>query len=141
MQTLHKIIVYKVKLFFYTLQYLITLYVSIYLTTNQQQLFFTFPGTLPFQRSYYFGNLSFNVIQHLILTHKVNHQISHLLTFVLQVMFQSFFLQQHDLLFLSRPLFFIFPCHFLHLFILLYHSLLLLSKHAQLFPTIYQIKE
>ena len=127
---------YQVELVFNTLQHLVTLYITVYFIINKYKLLFSFPGTLTFQQCGYFKYLRLDFSQHFILTDKVYHQIGHFLTLMLQIVFQLFFLQLHNLLFLASLLLFIFPFHIMQFLVLLDHSLLLFPLHADIIPAI-----
>lgn len=115
---------YQVKLVFNTLQDFITLYITVYFIIDKYKLLFPFTGSLTFQQCGYFKYLRLDFGQHFILADKIYHQIGHFLTLMLQIVFQFFFLQLHNLLFLTSLLLFVLPFHIVQLFVLFDHRLL-----------------
>ena len=136
MKTFHKIVMYQIELVFNTLQDLITLYITVYFIINKYELLFSFPSPLTLQQGGYFKYLRLDFSQHFILTDKVYHQIGHFLALMLQIVFQFFFLQLHNLLFLTSFLLFVLPFHIVQLFVLLDHRLLFLPLHTDIIPAI-----
>ena len=97
---------------------------------------FPFTGSLTFQQCGYFKYLRLDFGQHFILADKIYHQIGHFLTLMLQIVFQFFFLQLHNLLFLTSLLLFVLPFHIVQLFVLFDHRLLFFPLHTDIIPTI-----
>ena len=127
---------YQVKLVFNTLQDLITLYITVYFIIDKYKLLFPFTSPLTLQQGGYFKYLRLDFSQHFILTDKVYHQIGHFLALMLQIVFQFFFLQLHNLLFLTSLLLFVLPFHIVQLLVLLDHRLLFLPLHTDIIPAI-----
>ena len=129
-EALHEVVVQQVELLFDTLQHLVALDIRVYFPVNQDQLAFGLTGVFAFQFGSHLHDFRLDFGQHFALAGEVYHQVDHLLTFVLQVMLQFFFLQLYDLLFMLGFRSFIFLLHFLYFLVFLHYGLPLLAAHA-----------